>query len=739
MRGNADSTIAEGAHGLSPEAQGGGFAKECVEERIIAPGWRVKLYQLETGGAWLDQGTGSATYRNSEGGPMIVVMNMDNTEALLESKIKSEDVYEKQGESIIMWREPIYDLMTDVDYALSFQDSAGCTALWESIIAVQRQYLTQQEYGQAPSFSLTSSSAALRNAKADGWASPVSSGNLLSMATPSLPSPSVATISEIRDKLVLVHMSQKDSYASLINDGDFIRRLLSLFSDLEDLEDFESLAKIAEIFRSLMLLNDQKVLEVLVSDDFFFNVAGAMEFDPLLKSRADFRTYLSGTAKRREVRGAEVTNVEHLTAIYKLFKLRFLRDSLARPRLEEMGSANIENAIHSAADDVCCMLFSDLPLLVRLLHVVKPSLKFDDDTLKEAMILTKTAANGDDEQQGQHGQQEQKEREKMHDVQVQQKDSGKLASGKIENSDRLDALRFLRELFQLSRSLSYERRNDLYTRFCLGAGIRQVGLKVQFFAICLEILANPDSPAVECSLVAEVLVCISTVCPNIVRQIILQGPVPNFPRSLSAASRQTSLKSLENNETGPLSVYQQNSQCIMWVFIQRIVMDSDSAVIENMGDILRVLLDPERFERQEKDSFLGIFYDHYIYWFLVPFGEKFDLDKCIPSGENWPSTGQLRQGQNAVSTSRRVLLDLMCGFVNGHSYRMKYFVMRNGAINLSLRLMKSTRQRHLQLSTVKFMRAIVASKDDFYFRHLVKHDLLRPIIEVLKGGKVSSA
>jgi hypothetical protein len=215
------------------------------------------------------------------------------------------------------------------------------------------------------------------------------------------------------------------------------------------------------------------------------------------------------------------------------------------------------------------------------------------------------------------------------------------------------------------------------------------------------------------------------------RQAILQGPLPTFPQVLQAVHRHPSKELIKPAQT----TFQQNSQCMLWVIIQRIIMDADNALIENMGDLLRVLIDPERFERQERDTFLGIFYDHYIFWLLSPFAEEFEPDKRLPSGENWNPTKVRKQGQSAVSTSRRVLVDLLSMCVNCHSYRMKYFVMRNNAIPLVLRLMRSTRHRHLHLSAIKFVRTIVAAKDEFYYRHLIKQDLLRSILEVLKSGR----
>jgi hypothetical protein len=118
--------------------------------------WRVKLYSLEeavTGGSWHDRGTGYASVErgilivreeisptSSETEPENLLKESQEEETLLSSRIRMEDVYERQGESIIMWRETnnntdnssVNDdnVNEDIDYALSFQDSGGCTYVW---------------------------------------------------------------------------------------------------------------------------------------------------------------------------------------------------------------------------------------------------------------------------------------------------------------------------------------------------------------------------------------------------------------------------------------------------------------------------------------------------------------------------------------------------------------------------------------------------------------------------------
>ncbi len=63
-------------------------------------GWRVKLYELEPEGAWVDKGTGFVIccILPSLGCPALVVTSEESDDKiLLQSKIQSEDNYEQQG------------------------------------------------------------------------------------------------------------------------------------------------------------------------------------------------------------------------------------------------------------------------------------------------------------------------------------------------------------------------------------------------------------------------------------------------------------------------------------------------------------------------------------------------------------------------------------------------------------------------------------------------------------------
>jgi protein phosphatase 4 regulatory subunit 3 len=278
-------------------------------------GWRVKLYQLESegAGAWQDQGTGNVICKSVLSGPAIVVMNESEDEEytpLLQSKIQIEDVYERQGESIIMWRES--DYAGDVDYALSFQDTAGCHAIWEAIGDVQSQYNQQREYGVIPSFSTVSPGEDLLGGTGTGTGTGTPQ-------SPLLPTVTAGNLQEIRDKLFSAHShpspSLRESYVLLVLErgADFFHRLITVYSDLEDLEDIEGLVKIAEICRAVLFLNDAGILEYVLTDNVFVHVAGALEYDPALKSRGEYREFLTRCVCRTKQNRTEQNRTERST------------------------------------------------------------------------------------------------------------------------------------------------------------------------------------------------------------------------------------------------------------------------------------------------------------------------------------------------------------------------------------------------------------------------------------------
>ncbi|KAL3634648.1 hypothetical protein CASFOL_021702 [Castilleja foliolosa] len=94
---------------------------------------RVKLYRMNIKGKWDDVGTGLAGFDffdeiSRELGSLLVV-DEDTNITLLKHHISDDDIYRKEEDTLIFWKEPI----TSVQWALSFQEPAQCTYIWDRI------------------------------------------------------------------------------------------------------------------------------------------------------------------------------------------------------------------------------------------------------------------------------------------------------------------------------------------------------------------------------------------------------------------------------------------------------------------------------------------------------------------------------------------------------------------------------------------------------------------------------
>lgn len=152
------------------------------------------------------------------------------------------------------------------------------------------------------------------------------------------------------------------------------------------------------------------------------------------------------------------------------------------------------------------------------------------------------------------------------------------------------------------------------------------------------------------------------------------------------------------------------------------------------------------------NPFLGLFYDYYIYWLVAPF--QFPISIPIYNGisdSNQAST-QLEKEEDGERHCKSIrqpmlrpvpkcavranfVLEILCFCVRAHGYRMKNFVLRSRMLLNVLQLLVEgygqSGDQCLKLAVLRFLRAIISAKDEFYSRHIVQHDLFAPVFELL--------
>lgn len=76
------------------------------------------------------------------------------------------------------------------------------------------------------------------------------------------------------------------------------------------------------------------------------------------------------------------------------------------------------------------------------------------------------------------------------------------------------------------------------------------------------------------------------------------------------------------------------------------------------------------------------------------------------------------------------LHDIIIFFVRAHHHRCKFFMMQHNIAHRFVQLL-SCPVKHLQLTSLRFLRQLVATRDDFYTRHIIEKRLIESVFDLL--------
>ena len=126
------------------------------------------------------------------------------------------------------------------------------------------------------------------------------------------------------------------------NECSYLQSLLSLFPSAESRGDYGSLATLAACVKTILLLNDPSIIELVVSDELMFEeVCSTLEYDPDLRDKANHRWFLRERAKFRTV--ALMEDEELVASIHRSFRVTYLRDTLLRPTMDESSLSTLSS------------------------------------------------------------------------------------------------------------------------------------------------------------------------------------------------------------------------------------------------------------------------------------------------------------------------------------------------------------------------------------------------------------
>lgn len=260
---------------------------------------------------------------------------------LLETRIIKDDSYQKQQDTLIVWTEP-----NGTDMALSFQEAEGCAAIWDFVHQVQQQLLAMAEDG-------------------------LSDDALDSITTSfTLNSPELGNLDEIDQNIRGASLSQagREALARFLIKEDYLLKLIKLVELAEDLESLTDLHRLCNIMKSLILMNDNAVIEHLVTDDIILGAVGALEYDPDFPThKANHRQYLSDESRFKEV--VEIKDEHIRRKIRQTWRLQYLKDVVLARILDDPTFGVLNSLIFFHQVDIVQHLQSNGPFLKELFGI----------------------------------------------------------------------------------------------------------------------------------------------------------------------------------------------------------------------------------------------------------------------------------------------------------------------------------------------------------------------------------
>ncbi|CAN6922025.1 unnamed protein product [Brassica oleracea] len=298
---------------------------------------RVKVYHLNEDGKWDDRGTGhvSIDYVERSEELSLCVIDEEDNETLLVHPINTEDIYRKQEDTIISWRDP----ERSTELALSFQETAGCSYVWDQICTMQRN-LYVSSLNSEPFPSLNSE---LRE----------------------LPAVELTTLPLILKIVTESGMSDQMRLTELIlKDHDFFRNLMDVFKICEDLENVDGLHMIFNIVKGIILLNSSQILEKIFGDEMIMEIIGCLEYDPGVPHSQHHRNFLKEHVVFKEA--IPIKNPLVLSKIHQTYRIGYLKDVVLARVLDDAIVANLNSVIHANNAIVVSLLKDDSTFIQEL-------------------------------------------------------------------------------------------------------------------------------------------------------------------------------------------------------------------------------------------------------------------------------------------------------------------------------------------------------------------------------------
>jgi len=267
-----------------------------------------------------------------------------------------------KNRKILTW----YNEKTNIDMALSFQHQEGADDVWKKIFEVQTG--TKGVFGPwVHPFSNKEHEMRSLDEYED-------SESEFFVADPGLLVPDYSNLDKFEQFLVgqSNSLEKRNQISNLLAHRKlYLEKLFEIFQNAEKDRNHEKLLHLYKIFRQMITMANYDLFTVLMSDEYYLNVFGILEYDPDMynKQKITHRQYFLDHAAFKVV--VNIKDQDILRLIHFNFRLMYLRDCALAHYLDDRCIQLISAIIHANYIDIIKHLHSSKEVISSLFDALR--------------------------------------------------------------------------------------------------------------------------------------------------------------------------------------------------------------------------------------------------------------------------------------------------------------------------------------------------------------------------------
>ncbi|KAM0793606.1 hypothetical protein ACM66B_001039 [Microbotryomycetes sp. NB124-2] len=496
-----------------------------------------------------------------------------------------------------------------------------------------------------------------------------------------IPKPTLGNIAEVEETIRAMSRTAvgRERTANMIVRTQLIQELFDVHKQAEDTESLEDLHALCRLMQTILLLNDNVIFELVLRDEMILGVVGILEYDPEYPTmKAEYRKHLADPSHFTEV--VPIRNKILVNKIHQTHRLHYLKDVVLARVIEDSTFSMLNSAIYFNEVDIVQEIGSDNEFIAELFALFDEPSADGKGKQKAAEAESSSATIGP----------------QLPPALAAASEPSSDTVTPVREEVQADAILFLQQFVLMAKNLQLQARAGFY-RSLVDRGLLRV------VEVALESSATGSNPTSK-SATFGIFIALVDHDSNNVRGYSL--------RQKNAGKR-------------PL----------IELIVDLFHNEQDLGLKAQMSEALRVLLDavgegvpfevPPRIRQEdpEAEKFLQYFYDDCVSKLFKPLLDLHEPTTDLPL--------ILSPVQVALFGH---LCDLLCFFINAHSFRSKYFFLSTTIASSTSKLF-SAKQKPLRLGAMRVLRSTLNKNDDFFNRFLIKNDLFKHVLQVAELEK----